>query len=191
MNVKLREVIFLETIYTCKEYCGSIILDMIRVCCNFLLVSGTTGASHTHLSCGHCTQSCLEWVSIMMPRPGSSQLSSGSSAGHLTPNSKTEHSPACRQTGYLKLHEAHRRLKTHTCCGPAYQREKTQHHPPDCRYQSLPLGRLHELLDQSYPRGNRQQKQGGLWPQTVIQIKWEDREICCRWSCKVKTHKSK
>ena len=71
INAKLREVIFLETIYTCKEYCGSVILDKRRVCCNFLLVSGTTGTSHTHLSCGHCTQTCHEQVSIMMPRPGS------------------------------------------------------------------------------------------------------------------------
>ena len=71
INAKLREVIFLETIYTCKEYCGSIILDKRRVCCHFLLVSGTAGTSHTHLSRGHCTQTCRERVAIVMPRPGS------------------------------------------------------------------------------------------------------------------------
>lgn len=160
--MKLREVIFLETIYTCKEYCGSIILDKIRVCCEFLLVSGTTGTSHTHLSCGHCTQTCLERVSIMMPKPGSTHCLQAPVLDTSHQTARQEHSPACQQTGCLKPYEAHRHLKTHTCCGPAYQREKPLHHPPGCGHQSLPLGRLHKLLDQSYPRGNRQLKQEEL-----------------------------
>ena len=45
---------------------------------------------------------------------------------------RQEHSPTCQQTGCLKPCKAHRHLKMHTCCGPAYQKEKTQHHPPGC-----------------------------------------------------------
>lgn len=190
INVKLREVIFLETIYACKEYCGSIILDKTRVCCEFLLVSGTMGTSHTHLSCGHCTQTCLERVSIMMPKPGSTHCLQAAVLDTSHQTARPEHSPACQQRGCLKPYEAHRHPK-HTPVVALPIRGKSL----STTRQAVGTSPSHsEDSTSSWTNltqegaDNRSKRN---WPQTVIQAKWEDREVRCRWSCKVKTHKSK
>lgn len=143
-----------------KEHCGSIISDKVRVCCSFCWPLAPQ-ALHTHTSLVATVPKAVwskypSWGQDLAP-PNCLQAPVLDTS-HQTV--RQEQSPACQQTGCLKLYEAHRHLKTHTCCGPAYQREKTQHHPPDCRRQSLPLGRQHKLWTNLTQEGTDNRSKG-------------------------------
>ena len=100
---------------------------------------------------------------MLTPRPGSTQLSPGSSAGDLTPNNQ--------QDGITELHIINMLPKSHLACRHPKTpqnvtliiRVKSQLHTPKHRHQSLPPGRLHKSLDQLHPPGHRQQTQEELW----------------------------